>query len=370
MEQNVNYFKLLLPIIFTLVVASCKTSAPEAQVEKTADSTSWAMLPFEKVDSANPVLLPGDLTFVCPILKKSVAWEKKDVFNPAAIVRDGKVYLLFRAEDEIGKFAGTSRLGLAVSSDGLHFEKMKEPVFFPDNDSLKVYEWEGGTEDPRVVEAEDGTYVMTYTSYDGKVARLMLATSKDLQRWNKYGPVLQGRYKNTWSKSGAIVAEQRGDQMIAKKVNGKYWMYFGDTDLFIASSDDLLHWTPIEENDSLKSVLKPRPGYFDSRLVESGPFAMLRDEGILLIYNGMNLDKGGDPNLSAGAYCGGQALFDKGDPTTLVKRLETNFIRPEKDYETTGQVNQVCFLEGMVHFKDRWFLYYGTADSKIAVAVH
>ena len=29
----------------------------------------------------------------------------------------------------------------------------------------------------------------------------------------------------------------------------------------------------------------------------------------------------------------------------------------------------MCFLEGLVYFKGRWFLYYGTADSKIAVAV-
>jgi predicted GH43/DUF377 family glycosyl hydrolase len=45
-------------------------------------------------------------------------------------------------------------------------------------------------------------------------------------------------------------------------------------------------------------------------------------------------------------------------------------MKPEKKYEITGQVNQVCFLEGMVPFNGKWFLYYGTADSKIAVAVH
>jgi hypothetical protein len=31
-------------------------------------------------------------------------------------------------------------------------------------------------------------------------------------------------------------------------------------------------------------------------------------------------------------------------------------------------VGNVCFLEGMVFFKGKWLLYYGTADSKIAVA--
>jgi len=88
-----------------------------------------------------------------------------------------------------------------------------------------------------------------------------------------------------------------------------------------------------------------------------------------LIYNGMNLDEGGDTSLAKGAYCAGQALFDQNDPTMLIDRLERNFMKPEKAYEITGQINQVCFIEGMVPFKGKWFLYYGTADSRIAAAV-
>jgi beta-1,2-mannosidase len=357
-------------IVMCVCFIGCKTSSdqkPDATVQES--DSAWAMLPFVKVDSVNPVLTPGNLTFKDPILNKTVKWEEKDVFNPAAVVRNGKVYLLYRAEDLIGKHAGTSRLGLAVSEDGLHFTKIPEPVFYPDNDSLKIYEWEGGVEDPRVVEAEDGTYILTYTGYDGKVARLMLATSKDLMHWAKHGLVLNGKYRDTWSKSGAIVARQEGERIVAHKVNGKYWMYFGDTDLFLASSDDLIHWEPVEEGESLKSVLKPRPGSFDSRLVESGPYALMRENGILLIYNSMNLDAGGDPSIPPGAYCAGQALFDLNDPSKLVDRLENFFMKPDKEYEITGQVNQVCFLEGMVPFNNKWFLYYGTADSKIAVAV-
>lgn len=344
-----------------------KTNEPQTT---TAEDSTWAMVPFIKVDSVNPVLTQGQNTFVCPLLKRKVKWEEKDVFNPAAIVRDNKVYLLYRAEDLIGKFAGTSRLGLAVSTDGLHFSKMSEPVFYPDEDSLKVYEWEGGVEDPRVVEHEDGTYIMTYTAFDGTVARLLLATSKDLLHWSKHGTIFRGKYKNTWSKSGAIVSRQEGSRIVAQKVDGKYWMYFGDTDLFMATSDDLIHWQPLEEDSKLKSVMKPRPGYFDSRLVESGPYALITDQGILLLYNGMNLDEGGDPELSKGAYCAGQALFDKNNPAKLLDRIERNFMKPDKPYEISGQVNQVCFIEGMVPFDNKWFLYYGTADSKIAVAVH
>lgn len=327
------------------------------------------MTGFSKVDSINPILKPSEeLTFFCPLSKKEVHWEERNVFNPAAVVKDGKVYLLYRAQDN----ALTSRIGLAVSNDGLHFRKEPQPVFYPAADSLEKYEWKGGVEDPRLTESEDGTYIMTYTAYDGKVARLCLATSMDLKHWTKHGLVLTGeKYRDYWSKSGAIVSELRGGKIVAVKVNGRYWMYFGDTDLYMATSDDLIHWTPVESTESNKliPVLCPRPGYFDSRLVEPGPFALLTRDGILLIYNSSNAADHNDPALPKFAYSGGQALFDRNKPYRLIGRLDENFIHPDKPYEQTGEVNEVCFVEGLVFFKDRWFLYYGTADSKIAVAV-
>lgn len=357
----------LTPILLSLLVLIlCGCSGDS---DKPAGSPDWAILPFVKLDSINPVLVAGDNKFICPVRNAEVQWDEKDVFNPAAVVRDGKIFMIFRAEDAIGKHAGTSRIGIAISDDGLHFKKMEMPVLYPDHDSLKIYEWEGGLEDPRIVESEDSTYILTYTAYDGAIARLCLATSKDLLNWTKHGTVLQGKHKDTWSKSGAIVARQEGPRIVAHKINGKYWMYFGDTDLFMATSDDLIRWQPVEENGKLKPVLQPRKGYFDSRLVESGPYALLTEAGIVLIYNSMNHDEDGDPAIPKGAYCAGQALFDKNNPLRLIDRLEENFMMPDKPYEITGQINQVCFLEGLVPFNGHWFLYYGTADSKIAVAV-
>ena len=125
------------------------------------NAADWAISPFVKLDSVNPILESGQNEFICPVLNAKVKWDEKDVFNPAAVVRNGKVYLLFRAEDTIGKYAGTSRVGLAVSDDGLHFTKMPQPVLFPAEDEMKIYEWEGGIEDPRVVESEDSTYILT-----------------------------------------------------------------------------------------------------------------------------------------------------------------------------------------------------------------
>jgi len=324
---------------------------------------------FIKADAVNPVLGPGSGIFLCPVTNDSVAWEIKDVFNPAAVVKDGKVWLLYRAEDSIGRFNGTSRIGLAVSSDGFNFQRRSAPVLYPEHDEMFEVEWEGGIEDPRVVSSPLGGYVMTYTAYDGKTARLCIAFSDDLIKWRKGGTVLRDEFRNLWSKSGAMVVERQGEKMVAKKIMDKYWMYFGDTDLFMAWSEDLKSWHPLEKDGKLIPVLSPRPGKFDSRLVESGPFALWNSNRIMLLYNGMNLDAGGDPDLPAGAYCSGKAYFNPDDPTVLTGRDEQYFLKPDKPYEIEGQVNQVCFIEGLVFFNNRWFLYYGTADSKIAVAV-
>ena len=365
--------------LLTFVFIACKEPAQQAE----SKANDWAFADFEKVDSLNPILKPSlALQFIDPITGNPSKWEERNVLNPTAVVKDGKVHLLYRAQDK----TGTSRIGLAISEDGLNFVKQNAPVFGPEEDSMKKYEWNylksfatttettlfDGTEDPRIVETETGEYIMTYTAYDGKTARMAIASSKDLQTWTKHGLILNNdKYRDTWSKSGAIVCKQIGNKMVATKIDGKYWMYFGDTHLFIETSEDLIHWEALENEESEKmiQVLNPRPGYFDSRLVEPGPFAILKDEGILLIYNASNAANNNDTKLPKFTYAAGQALFEKETPYKLIDRTREYFIHPDKEYEKIGEVNEVCFVEGLVYFKDQWFLYYGTADSKIAVAI-
>ncbi|MDH3711677.1 MAG: glycoside hydrolase family 130 protein [Cyclobacteriaceae bacterium] len=360
--------KALFLVPLLLMLCSCEQAVD--QPTDISNEPDWTLMGFSKVDSLNPILRPqANQIFTCPLSQSSLAWEAKNVLNPAAVVKDDQIYLMYRAQDE----NMTSRLGLAVSNDGLHFQKQPQPVFFPQADSMQVYEWPGGVEDPRIVESEEGQYILTYTAYDGNTARLCLATSKDLITWTKHGLVLnQQKYRDTWSKAGAIVCRREGQRLIATKLQGKYWMYFGDTDIFMATSHDLIHWQVLEneENGKMVSVLNPRPGRFDSRLVEPGPYALLTEAGILLIYNGSNAANLNDPELPKFTYAAGQALFDKQQPYKLLDRTENYFIHPDKPYEKVGEVNEVCFVEGLVYFKNAWYLYYGTADSKIAVAVN
>ncbi|HEU5167972.1 MAG TPA: glycoside hydrolase family 130 protein [Chitinophagaceae bacterium] len=359
--------KYILHLIILAIFASCKPA------EDKSKDVDWALLPFAKADEVNPVLLPDtNSTFLCPVRNTIVQWEEKDVFNPAAVVRNDTIFLLFRAEDSIGKFAGTSRIGIAWSTDGLHFKKHPFPVLYPDNDSSKIYEWEGGCEDPRIVEDENGAYYMTYTAYDGDKARLLIASSKDLYHWTKHGHVFKNDTAevNKWSKSGSIVCKYENGKAIAVKIHGKYHMYWGDTDIFLAVSDDLVNWFPVaDDKGKTKAIFGPRSKKFDSDLVESGPPAMLTDKGIVLIYNSRNVPSKGDTSLVEGNYAASQILIDKNNPTKVIDRMDTYFMKPDKPYEITGQVNHVCFVEGLVNYKGKWFLYYGTADSKIAVAV-
>ncbi len=364
-------------LLVSLIAALFSCQSVETVAEKVI-AEPYPLGPFVKADSVNPILEPRSMNlFACPVQGKAIAWEAKDVFNPAVVVREDTVWMLYRAEDEIGKYGGTSRIGLAHSTDGLHFNRLLHPVLFPQEDAAKIYEWEGGCEDPRVVEDANSVYWMTYTAYDGKVARLMVASSADLLNWQKHGPAFAeaaaGKYLDLWSKSGAIVCERVGDQghrLAAVKIRGKYWMYWGDTDIFLATSEDLRSWTPVANAEGVPiPVFGPRSGMFDSRLVEPGPPAILTDSGILLLYNGMNLDAEGDPNLGPGTYSSGQILLHPDDPSKVLQRTDHYFLRPEAPYELTGQVNQVVFIEGLAFFQGKAFLYYGTADSKIAVAV-
>ena len=351
--------------------------------------TARAELPLATADpwlsgwhkpAANPILrADSSYRFTDPISGREVRCQRADVFNPGAVVRGDSVYLFFRAEDNPRAILGerTSRIGLAVSGDGLHFERRPAPVLYPADDAQRPYEYPGGCEDPRVVALPDGRYLMLYTAWNRDVARLSAATSRNLIHWTKHGPVFEaaygGKFHDTWSKSGSVVTRLTEEgRLQATPINGKYWMYWGDAVVGLAYSDDLLNWTPVLNPDStLFDPLPTRPGHFDSGLSEPGPPALLTDAGILVLYNGKNAtDSLRAPTIAPGAYCGGQALFSADDPTRLLERQAEPFICPDLPHEVSGQyASGTTFIQGLVHFRGRWFLYYGTADSMVGLAI-
>ena len=282
-----------------------------------------------------------------PILEpQGSSWESAGTFNPAVVEYNGKFVMLYRAQDA----AGTSRLGYAESTDGIHFTRRAEPVLSPEAD----YEKNGGVEDPRL-QKFGNTFYLTYTGYNKKDAQLCLATSQDLIHWDRKGvilPAYKGNWNKAWTKSGAIVPQ---------KIGGKYWMYWLGTapdktdQMGLSSSEDLLHWTEATETP----VLPRRPGKFDSRVVEPGPPPILTESGVVLIYNGA------DDKL---IYRTGVAVFDRKNPRKLLSRTDQPIFGPEKEWERVGQVPNVVFVEGMARQGKRWLFYYGGADKYVGVA--
>lgn len=282
-----------------------------------------------------------------PILSpQGTSWESAGTFNPAVVFHNGKFVMLYRAQDA----SGTSRLGYAESTDGIHFKRRSEPVLSPETD----YEKDGGVEDPRL-QKFGNTYYLTYTGYNKKDAQLCLATSRDLIHWKRKGvllPAYKGNWNVAWTKSGAIVPE---------KIDGKYWMYWLGTtadktdQMGLSFSTDLIHWTEATPTP----VLPRRAGMFDSRVVEPGPPPILTPRGIVLIYNGA------DDKL---VYRTAVAVFDRQDPRKLLSRSDAPVLVPEEEWEMAGQVPNVIFVEGMVRHGNRFLFYYGGADKYVGVA--
>lgn len=362
MKKTVGYLLVLL------IVGSCAGS--KQVVINVNHFRKPAENPIIKADSS--------YTFIDPIKKQEVRWQKADVFNPAAIVRDNKVYLLYRCEDNAAAALGgrTSRLGLAESEDGIHFKKFPNPVLYPDSSAFMQYDYPGGCEDPRLVQTEAGIYVVVYTSWNYKTPRLSVAFSKDLFHWQKKGPAFtrayNGKFLNIASKSGSIVTKMLNGKQVVAKIKGKYWMYWGEHFVNLAWSDNLYDWYPLlDENGNLKAVAATRPKKFDSSLTECGPPAIITSSGIVLIFNGRNAtNEDADPSLPRGTYSVGQMIFDRNDPGKLLARSDTCFLKPTLPHEITGQYSAgTTFAEGMVYFKKKWFLYYGTADSFVGLTI-
>jgi predicted GH43/DUF377 family glycosyl hydrolase len=334
---------------------------------------------FKRRGGAVPIITADpNATFFCPMRQVPVRWRALHAFNPAAAVHDGAVYLLFRAEDDSGAMAiggHTSRIGLARSTNGVDFQVLPSPVIYPDTDSQRAAEWDGGCEDPRLAMREDGLFVCTYSQFNRKAVMLGVATSRDLVFWEKHGVAFAGsRYEKMMMKSAAIVQRLVGagkdQRLVAAKIGGRYWMLFGQGNIYAAHSPDMIRWTPVESAPGkLKVVMAPRPGKFDSGLAEAGPSPILTERGIVMLYNGRNAKIGGDPTRPPLEYAAGRALLDPRDPTRVLERADAPFFAPELAWERTGQYEQgTTFIEGLAYFGGQWLLYYGSADSVVGVA--
>ena len=337
---------------------SARFAGHPATAVRTPDPTpSW--LGAAPVMNSKPALEPGP---------DMPVWARRAIYNPTAITAKGDsgkdvMHVFFRVEEQPAVKGGwpVSRIATATTKDGVHFSPL-ELVLKPENgppDASGKPRWkEDSVEDPRIQKIGD-EYHMTYTAYnvEDRTARLSHAVSKDLKSWTKTGPVFKdgnlgietNNSNKNWSKSGA---------MLDKPVNGKYLMWFGDDQVYMATADSPSGpWTA-----NPKPVLPTRPTFFDGVLVEPGPAPKVLKNGNILMY--YNAD--GNPD----GYQPGWVIFSGKDPSKIVERSNTPIagLGITQPWQETGQVNKVSFLSGETVFNGKQFFFTGGADTKTGVA--
>ncbi len=310
------------------------------QREKTFDSVSRS--------SKNPIMSPDN----------SVDWRSWQTFNPAAVLLDDRVHLLYRA---IGA-DGVSRFGYASSPDGFQIDDCPEkPAYREMSGDVRyaVYSMRSGgsfvgCEDPRLVHMEDeDTIYLTYTSCSDGLRMAISSISTDdfrAKRWHMW------KRPRFMSPPGEV---HKNWVLFPEKIQGKYAICHSLSPLSIEYLDNL----DFADGAYIQSVYTPgEPSErWDSYTRGVGPPPIKTDSGWLLFYHAMN-----HGNMSH--YKIGAMLLDIEDPTKVLHRSDKPVIRPEDMCEIEGYKNGVVYASGAVVKDDRLLLYYGGADSFVCVA--
>lgn len=287
------------------------------------------------------------------------SWESQAVFNPAAILRNGKVHLLYRAVGDNGQYV--SRLGYATSSDGFTFNRESDqPAFSPE----RTYErW--SIEDPRIVELEGNlnlTYVvltqppLTY----GQHAFTALASTRDFRRFRRHG-IITPRLPGVDDRDTVLFPERIENQYVMlhrpQTLIGRQYSEYGGhgrpSSIWISCSDNLRRWSP-------GRVLLASQYWWEAKKIGMGPPPMKTTQGWLLIYHGVD---------AGGTYRTGAVLLALQRPERVIARLPYPILEPQEAYERNGDTPRVVFPTGMVLLGEQLLVYYGAADKVCAVAI-
>ena len=299
---------------------------------------------------ASPLLLPDPTS----------DWECYNVFNPAVVHHNGLFHMHYRAQG----LDWISRIGYAVSSDGITWNRLRRPVLEPQDGSDSR-----GVEDPRVVQI-DGSFYMTYTAYGrefqgpGAATHLgggilpMIARSDNLISWERIGPL--------------VVGEDNKDHVLfPRRINGRYVAFHRRwPNVWLAQSEDLRTWP----EESMAPIYGPRAdNWWDASSVGSNGVPIETAHGWLCINHGYTIQVQPATSLSGSAsvtrtYRLGVILLDLDDPTQVIHRPQEPIFWPEEIWELRGDVPNVVFSNGSAVVDGTVYVYYGGADHVVGLA--
>ncbi len=307
-----------------------------------------ALVPSRRVELAvrvkeNPIMKP----------LPEHAWEKKAVFNTAAIDLEGSVRLLYRAMGD----DNTSVMGYAAAKNGTKItERDAEPAYWPREDfEIKKNGPNGnsGCEDPRITRIGNTIYMM-YTAYNGVDSTRVALTSisvKDFlaKKWDK------------WAKPQLTTPEGVNDKdtcLFPEKINGQYMLLHRIDPQLCADFLDTLDFSKSRLTRCVE-VMSPRPGMWDSVKIGIAGAPIKTEKGWLLIYHGVS---------KTSTYRLGAVLLDLKNPSIVLSRSVDTILEPIEEYERVGVVPRAVFSCGAVLRDDTLLIYYGGADTVVCLA--
>jgi len=311
-------------------------------------------------------------------------FENESVLNPAIVQVGETIHMFYRATSTGNK----SSIGYARLDGPLDIvERDTKPIISPTED-YEVH----GVEDPRVVLFE-GLYYMFYTAYDGYNAKIAYAVSKDLKNWEKKGiisPKIKYKFAaNNYFKNSKIKADYyKFEEFYTYKGNIDLDIWDKDAFIFperfdnkialihrilpdiqIAFADNLEdfqkedYWTDyvshLNEHILMEGTLS-----HESRSIGAGAPPIKTQAGWLLIYHSVK-----EVNNKK-FYLACAALLDLNNPRIVIGKLQHPLFRASFPWEkggVLGKTTEVVFPTGTAIFDDELYIYYGTADTHIAV---
>jgi len=310
--------------------------------------------------------------------RPGIEFENEGVLNPACIEKDGLIHLFYRAVRQ-GNF---STLGYCQIKDGQIINRSNLPFLSPE------YQYEKhGIEDPRITYL-DGKYYMFYTAYDGQNALAAYATSNDLKTFTKQGlispQISYDEAEDIFRRSGVIqkyiffekvFRQTKGDNvylwekdamLFPQKINGRFALIHrilpGIQICYFDNFDQLNQnfWRNYLENLADSIILDPKFPFEDAYIGGGCP-PLDTPQGWLLIYHSAQNSPEGQ------IYHACAALLDKDNPQKVIARLSHPLFSPEADWEKKGVIDNVVFPTSALIHDDTLSIYYGAADTRIAV---
>ena len=297
----------------------------------------------------NPILTPDT----------SHEWEHDGAFNGCVAYHNGTYHMVYRAlsseKRQNGVALRVSTVGYATSTDGVHFSGQR--LLFGPTEDWEIY----GVEDPRITYF-NGKFYIFYTAlsvypFSAYGIKTAVAITQDFKTFHKH------QVSTFNAKAMALFPD-----LVKGKMGALITM---NTDLppskigvaYFDREEDMwspYYWDEFYENSGSHVVNLLR----DIRdQVELGSPPIKTEEGWLVFYSYITDYLSNEKKFGIEAV-----LLNLDHPRHVIGRTKDSLLTPQADYELRGDVPNVIFPSGGLVKDDELYLYYGAADTRVALA--